>query len=897
MNTKSFQAYKEDTKNVLEFYDTSLKGLNESSALERYGVVGPNAITEDSRNKFFKIVLKQFKGLMIYILLIAAFISIILKQHIDAYVILGVIFLNAVIGFLHEYRVERSITALKKMASPRATVTREGINKRIKSAYLVPGDIVHLQEGDRIPADGRLIESMNLTVVESSLTGESEPIQKNTIKIPVDTIEADRKNMVWSGTFVVSGKGKFIVTKTGKDTFFGRIAESLKSIEKKPDHFSIKTKILAKNTAILAIVISSLIFIVGLFFRNLSFTEIFLFSIASLVSIIPEGLIAVLSIILAIGARRMTKRKAITKNLSAIETLGATTTIVTDKTGTLTQNIMMVEKIETADGDIFNISGNGWENEGDFVKDGEKINTSDYKNLEGLLKVVTVCNDAGFEDKEGKINVLGEPTEAALIVVANKAGLTQDKILQNEFKIDEPGFNSEKKYRETLVETKDGKKFLYIVGAPESVIDACSHSGDFGQKTLLKKEKVSEIKESVISMANKSLRTLSVAIKEVPQNSYRVSELGVNKMIYLGTLGMKDPVKRGVKEAIEKTKEAGIRVIMATGDHKATAIAIAEEIGLIENREEMVAITGEEIGNLSKEDFEKAVLEKNIFARVNPDIKMRIAKILQDKGEIVAMTGDGVNDAPALRQADVGISMGLVGTDVARESSEIILADDNFETIVNAIEEGRLVYGNVRKAGSFLISTNLAEGFTILTTIAIGLPLPLLPTQILWLNLVTDSFAGLPLASEPAHSDLLKEKPDKYKEDIISRETLPFMILMVFVMVTATIFVFKKYLPDGIEKARTMAFTVIAFSQLFNVLNLRSLKKSVFEIKLFSNKSMLVGLGFAILAQLVVTYSNKLNHIFYFIPISAKELFIAVGLSAFVIVFGEIYKIIKNKIL
>ena len=889
---ETFIPYQKESLSVMKYLKTSPEGLSAAAADKRLAFYGGNTIEETKRQNPLKKILKELKSPMTVILIIAFIISLGLKEHIDAWVIFSVIILNTLVGFIHEYRVERSIAALKKIGAPFAKVYRDNVLKKVLTSEIVPGDIISVEEGDRIPADGRIIEAKNLKVIESILTGESESSDKSSHAIHIKTNLADRRNMLWMGTFVTSGSAKFVVTETGGGTAFGRIALSLGKIKQEDSLFTKKIRSLSKQAGVAAIILASIIFIFSLLVNKLAFRETFLLSMASLVSIVPEGMLALFSIILAIGAKRMAKKKALIKNLTATEGIGAITTIITDKTGTLTQNIMMVESIKMATGKVFGISGSGWDSVGFFHENSKIITAKDSPDLLRLLRIMAVCNNAKINISKNKdYEIIGEPTEAALIVAANKAGLTQEILLAEEFKIDEPAFNSLKKYREMLVETKNGEKYLYIVGAPEKVLDKCAHSLENGRSLKLSKEKIAGIKNGVEILADTGLRTIAIAYKKVDKKTYKVSDDDVSDMIYVGTAGLKDPLRPGVLEAMQKASLAGIRVIMATGDHKRTAVAIAKELGLDYKN----AISEEELVGIPEKEFEKIVEAYNVFARVSPETKMRIAEILQKQGEIVAMTGDGVNDAPALKKADVGIAMGIIGTDAARESAQIILTDDNFATIIDAIEEGRLVFRNVQKVGAFLLSTNFAEGATILATMAIGLPLPLLPTQILWLNLVTDSLAGFPLAGELAHENLLKERPKSFQENILSKRTFPFMILMIIVMVIGAIIIFKVTLPLGIEKARTLAFLFIAFSQLFNVLNLRSLEKSVFRMNPFSNKYLVFGLGAALLANVLVVYVPKMREIFHLEAVSAKEFLIILLVSFLIIIFAEIYKMLKKR--
>lgn len=892
MDKNKLIPYQLDALSVVKIFKSSEEGLKESVAQKRLGVYGLNTISDNSRNNPIKKILEQFKSPMMIILILAFFISLGLKESIDAWVILSVIVVNVIVGFIHEYRVERSIAALKKVSTPFAKVYRDGVIKRVKTSMIVPGDIIEIEEGDKIPADGRIIEARNLKTIESALTGESASITKNTIKLSIKLPLADRKNMVWMGTFVTSGTGKFIVTETGEGTAFGRIARSIENIKKEDNLFTKKTKVLAKQAGVVAISLSTIIFILALFVYKLSFKETFLFSMASLISIIPEGMLALFSIILAVGAKRMANKRALIKGLPEVEGMAAVTTIITDKTGTLTQNIMMAEVIETASGERFGISGSGWDPVGLFLKNSKIVAPKDLPDLSRALKIMTVCNNAKIRKTENKdFEIIGEPTEAALLVAAEKAGFKQASVLEEEYIIDAPPFDSNKKYRETLVEYKNGERYVYIVGAPENVLANCGNYLKNGRSYKLQKDHKDNIKESFKNIASEGLRTLSIAYKKVDKKTYRVDDEDIKNMVYVGVIGLKDPLREGVKNAIEKAKKAGIKVIMATGDHKITAAAIAKEIGLNYKN----TVTEEELIDLEDKDFENLILSTDVFARVSPQTKLRIAEILQKNGEIVAMTGDGINDAPALKKANVGIAMGKIGTDVARESAQIVLTDDNFNTIIEAIEEGRLVFRNTQKTGSFLLSKNFAQGVTILSTISLGFPLPLLPTQILWLNLITDVIGGFPLAGEKNNDNYLNDSPKTFQENILSKRTIPYMIIIILLMVFGSLYIFSNNLNQGEDKARTLVFLFIALTQLFNVLNLRSLNKSIFKIKAFSNKYLIFGLGIAIFANILVIYNENLREVFKLEKLSGQEFGMIILYSLFVIIFAEIYKVLKNR--
>ncbi|MBU0760531.1 MAG: HAD-IC family P-type ATPase [Nanoarchaeota archaeon] len=889
------------SEQVLKELDSTLSGLTKEQAKTRQLKYGLNKIPEKKPSSKILIFLRQFKSLMVYVLLVAGVISFFLERMIDVYVIVGVILINSVIGFSQENKAENAIKALKKMIVPLARLYRSNDLVQIPAKELVPGDIIILEEGDKIPADARLLEIKNFKTVESSLTGESLPVEKSLKIVPEKTSLSDQKNMVWLGTFVASGKAKAIVVATGANTAIGKLAESIEKIEPKKSHFKEKTDTLAKHLAIIAFAGAALTFLVGFFFRDLEFSEIFLFTIASLVSGIPEGLPVVLAVVLAIGAFRMAKRKAIIRSKYATESLGIINTIITDKTGTITENTMTVQKILLPGQKEISVTGAGWTPKGEFFQNEKQIEPLQNKHLEKLIQVVYSCNNSKLfkeQNNEESYKIIGDPTEAALTVLAEKAGLKKVSMSEKEKRLDDLPFNPKLKYHASLsVLTEQNKeKQVYVVGAPESVLQHSTYVLKNNRKAKLTEADIAAITKNINALTDKAMRVLGVAYREVSQDLTELKEEHTKELIFVGIVGMLDPPREEVKGAIAKAEKAGIRVIMATGDHKNTAIAIAKEIGLIksQNKDYPLALTGEELEQMSSGDFEKAVNNVSVFARLSPEIKLKIAKTLQKKGDIVAMTGDGVNDAPALKQADVGVSMGIIGTDVARESSEMILADDNFASIISAIEEGRTVFVNTKQTSLFLVATSIAEYTTIISTMTLGLPLPLLPTQILWLNLVTGGVTDMALATEQSHHDVLNEKPRNKKENILNKDLLPHLVIVTLTMLALTLVFFYYHLPDQ-TKARTAAFAAMSFTQLFAMFNFRSLNKSLFKIKVFSNKYIIGAFVVSAAAMLVVVYLPFLQNVFQFTALSLTELLTIFALSSSTLWFGEIYKLWKKK--
>ncbi|NVM31582.1 MAG: HAD-IC family P-type ATPase, partial [Candidatus Helarchaeota archaeon] len=871
---------------VLEDLVSGLGGLSDEDAENRLQIYGPNELPEKKGKHPVLIFLRQFNNILTYVLILAAVISYISDPHylIDVYIITAVIVINSIMGFIQENKAERAIQALKKLIVPFAKVYREGKLKRIKSRELVPGDIILLEDGDKIPADARLMEIKNFRTIEASQTGESFPIDKNTEILPVNTLLADRKNMVWMGTYVASGEAKAIVSGTGIHTSISKIALAIEKIKRGKGHLEQKVSRLVKQIGIIAVTGAILTFLIAFFIRGYYFFETFSFTLASLVSGIPEGLPIVLVIVLSIGATRMARKCAIVRRLPAVETLDATTLIATDKTGTLTQNTMNIQKILLLNEEEISVTGIGWEPVGEFFQKNKEIKPFENPRLFKLLHIAAICNNArllkgdednedndcfvevcscmGAQDLEHKegYRVIGDPTEAALVVVGEKAGLYKDDLFKKVRLLDSMPFNPNLKYRASLISGEAQKREIYVVGAPEVVLSYSSGLLKNDGMSELTNHERQEISLQMESLAEGAMRVLGLAYKEVSEEIKNLKEELINDLVFVGIVGIIDPPRVGVEEAIARTRKAGIRVIMQTGDHRNTAIAIAKKIGLIDESnlsgKYPLAFTETELAQMSEEVFEDAVQQVSVFARISPNMKLRIVKTLQKQGQIVAMTGDGVNDAPALKQADIGISMGMIGTEVAREASEVVLADDNFATIVDAVIEGRIIFTNIRQTTTHLITTSISEDVTIISSLLIGLPLPLLPIHILWLNLVTDGTGDIALATEPGHEDVLEEPPRKGKENILSKDMFKLIIMFVIIMSVGDIFLFSLYYNPAnhdatIKLAMSVAFLSMMFSQLFNLWNMRSLKQSIFRIGFFTNKyvnlDFIISIGFVLL--------------------------------------------------
>lgn len=870
-------------------------GISHEEAEKRKEQYGANKLPEKGRKTAWEIFIKQFKDFLILILAIAAVISWIIGEMADVYIIAGVILFNAIMGFVQEYRAEKAIQSIKKLVKHNTNVIRSGEEQTMESEEVVPGDLIVLKEGMTVPADAKLIKAKNLRTIEASLTGESVPSEKATGEEAEDAPLGDRSSMVFKGTQVARGSGKALVTATGLETEIGSIAGSLTEMETTTSAFKDKTGRLAKIMAGLAVSTALIVFLVGYFGRGFEFSEILLVTIATMVSSIPEGLPVVISIVLAIGARQMAKKNAIIREFTATEMLGSVTTILTDKTGTLTESLLTVKKMFINEDLETTVSGQGYETTGAIETEEGKLKYGQDARFDKMALIAAYCNTAKTEvteEEDGKKTaVTGDPTEAALLVLSRKADISGDG---DELKvIDDLPFHSEAKFRASLVEYPDGKREIFAVGAPERMLDKSTKIITSGGSKALNDDLRKKISEITDSYTEEAMRVVSLAYKPADDNKEEVEQEDVDDLTWTGLTGIIDPPRAGVKEAIRAARDAGIRVIMVTGDHKKTAFAIAEDVGIADEGEK--ALSAEEIA-AEEEEFARQVAETNVFARVDPDTKLRIAEHLQNSGELVGMTGDGVNDAPALKRADVGIAMGVRGTDVAKDAAQIVLSDDNFSSIVAAIEQGRIVFKNVRNTSFFLITTNFAATMTIVTCIAIGLPLPLLAAQILFVNLVTDGVMDIALATEPGHGNVMKQKPYGRDEPILNRTVLPYLVLVGGLMITLTVLVFQHFLPEGEETARAGAFLAIAMTQLFNAFNMRAPDESVFKIGLTTNRWILLAFGVSLALQVIVIKMAFFKELFSFGTITYAEIGIIFLLSSSILILGEAWKQLRKKL-
>ncbi|WP_286877711.1 cation-translocating P-type ATPase [Methanosaeta sp. UBA458] len=870
------------TDEVLSKLDSDQKGISSMQAKERLSQHGPNQLESTTKPSPLKIFIGKFKDYMVLVLIFAAIISFIAGETTNAYVILGIVVLVAIIGFVQEYKAEKAMEALREMVAPEADVIRDGQMSTIPAADLVPGDVVFLEAGDKVPADGRILEVTSLQVIESSLTGESMPVEKLVQTLPEDMALADRKNMVFMGTIISQGNCRAIVTATGLGTELGRISGLMKQEQAEPP-LKIKLQQLAKRQALLVMVISAIVFIL-MFSRGLPVIDALIASIALAVAGIPEALPFIVTLALAFGTQAMAKKNAIIRRLPEVETLGSTTVICTDKTGTLTTGEMTLREIRTYR--KIEVTGAGYDPSGQFISQGAKLEPTE-EDLARILKIGVHANNSAIERANGGWRVVGDPTEGALIVAAKKAGIL-DKIKDSSSRFIEYPFDSERMRMTTVDEVHKEGYIVSMKGAPEVVLSHCTKTTTpNGTKTLTEEDRRSILADAD-DMAENALRVLALAWKPISNNDPVEVDCIESGLIFAGLTGMMDPPRKEVPEAIRVSKMAGIRTVMITGDHRLTARAIGKELG-IGNGE---VIEGVQLDRMSSEDLREHIDDVSVFARVTAEHKVRIVEALKARGHIVAMTGDGVNDAPALTAADIGVAMGRTGTEVTKEASDMVIADDNFATIVSAIEEGRRIFDNIRKGTSYLLSVSFAELATIFFAVALGFPLPLLAAQILWINVVAEEFPAIGLALEPSHSDIMKRKPRDPKESMPSRPLMIYTLGIAATIVAGTLGMYIITLqsnPD-LSYARTVAFVGLGFFTVYNAYSSRSLQESVFRMNPLGNKTLLMGIAASILAILAVVYIPFMQFIFETRPLSSESWILILTTGLVVVLAAEVMK-------
>jgi Ca2+-transporting ATPase len=911
-----------EIEGVIEALGASRSGLSSEEASERLKRYGFNEIIRVKRRTALHMFLDEFKDIFIMLLIVATIFSALIgyyemlhggefmESFADTITISAIVLLCAVTGFVQEYRAEKAVEALKRLAAPKARVIRDGLEVIIPAREVVPGDILALEEGDHVPADARLIEVIELRANEAVLTGESTPVEKSLAVLGEDTPVSERRNMVFSATHIVYGRGKAVVTATGMNTEFGRIAEMVQTAEEEETPLKKKLDRFASRIARVVVAVCVVIFALEAFevavqmrFEVEGFIQAFMSSIALAISAVPEGLPAIVTIALALGAREFAKRNAIVRRLSSAESLGAVTVICSDKTGTITKGEMTVRRLYV-DGETIEVTGVGYEPKGEFLHGQDSPRAVD---MELLLRIGCLCNNASLRrnEKNNSWEIFGDPTEGALIVAAAKAGLVKEELEKKYTRIGEIPFTSERKRMTTIHKTDDGEVYAYMKGATEILLERCSYVIENGKEKRLTKKKREEIIKINEKFAGDALRVLSMAYRRLPKDITKFDETIEDKMVFVGLQGMIDPPREEAIEANKLCQRAGIKTVMITGDHKLTALAVARDVGIY--REGDLVLTGAEMMAMSEEEFERVVERVTVYARVSPEHKLRIVNALKRRGHIVAMTGDGVNDAPAVKAADVGVAMGITGTDVTREASDLILTDDNFATIVKAVEQGRAIYDNIRKYARYLMACNFDELLVIGTFAILGgifgaelFPLPLLPAMILWINLVTDGGPAIALATDPPDVDVMGRPPRKPEEGIL--HGMGAFIITSFILQAAgtfLVFCLEYYIwpshpwnfPWGIDEearrltymeATTTAFVQAAMFELFVVWNCRSEKHSVWRMgrKAFENRFFVIAVLVSSALTLGITYIPITQKLFHLTALNIRDLAYVIGVAS-----------------
>jgi P-type Ca2+ transporter type 2C len=871
---------------VFEKLGTSLQGLSSAEAAARLAEYGPNSLPEKKPTSLLRLFIGQFNSPLIFILFASSVIIYIIgEDSADAYIILFVLVFNAVIGTIQEGRAQNTLSALKKFVETKAVALRNGTELIIPDRELVPGDIIDLHEGEKIPGDARIILSQNMKVDEASLTGESVPAFKTSEPIANEkTSVVDQRNMVFKGTNVASGNGRAVVVATGTATVIGKIAREISSID---TEIPLKTNIRNLSRAIIGVVgvIAAFLFIVGLL-KGEPIQTMFATVVSLSVSIIPEGLPIVMTLVLATGVWRMSKRNALVKKLQAVEALGQARVIAVDKTGTITKNELVVRQVWTA-GKLFDVAGMGYEPSGDILINGTIVDAANHPELLRLGKMVALCANArlSFSEAEKRWFIAGDPTEAAMIVFSKKIGFHKEGLLNEAPVVTEIPFDYKLKYGASI-NTLDGKHVLTAIGAPESILGASKHMvGPHGTHDITDADR-EELEKTLTHLSEQGQRVVALGVRENVPHAAEHHE--VSGLTFLGFLAMKDVLRAEVKEAMVRAHEAGIRIVMITGDHKVTARAIAREAGIFSPGDEL--LTGVDIDNMTDEELSRALAKVTVFARVTPEHKLRIITAFKKRNEIIAMTGDGVNDAPSLVAADLGVAMGNIGTEVAKEAADIVLLDDNFGSIISAVQEGRSIYKTIKKVALYLFSTGAGEVLTIIGALLLDLPLPLLAAQIIWLNFVTDGFLDVSLAMEPQEDGLLKgtfEKPHKY---LVDRLMVERMIVMAVPMMVGTLMLFAEYATIDVEKGWTISLTTLAVFQWFNAWNCRSETKSIFQMNPFSNKYLVGATFIVIILQILAVYTPFLQKILHTVPLSLTEWLVIIPVAFSVVIAEEFRK-------
>jgi P-type Ca2+ transporter type 2C len=880
--------HNQQIEEILEALKTEKEGLSADEAEKRLKEHGENKLPEKAKKSAFDRFIKQFDNILIYILIAAAVVTAIMGHWIDTWIILAVVIINAVIGFIQEGKAEKALEGIKEMLTLKANVIRDGEKQELDAEKIVPGDVVVLTAGDKIPADVRIFEADSFKVEESPLTGESVAVEKDPEPVEKDAELGDRTSMAYSGTTSTYGNARGVVVGTGENTELGKINRMISEAEELTTPLLRQVHNFGKILALVILSTATAMFLFGYFIRDYEMDELFLAAIGLAVAAIPEGLPAIMTITLAIGVQRMAKRNAIIRKLPSVETLGSISVICSDKTGTLTRN-EMTAKLIVVDDQQYEIDGEGYNPEGKIKKNGSEVEPSESEPLEKLLQTVWVCNEAEIKKgDDGEWTLVGEPTEGALKTLGHKGGLENF----NPERTDTIPFDSEHKYMATLNTIDNGEAIIYIKGAPERLLDMCDRQlTSDGEQKLDKnawKEKMDEV-------AGKGMRLLAAAYKKPEDNANGLEKKDVEReAVFLGLIGIIDPPREEAIEAIRECRDAGIKVKMITGDHTITAKAIGKDMGIGDGEH---AIDGKELDTMDDDELQSVVMENDVFSRASPEHKVKLVKALRANNMVIAMTGDGVNDAPALKNADVGIAMGIKGTEVAKDTAEMVLADDNFASITNAVEEGRTVYGNLQKTILFILPTNGAQSLVIIVAILLGISMPITPPQILWINMVTAVTLALALSFEPMERDAMKRPPRKRHEPIVGGYFI-WRIFYVSLLIGGSALGIYMFLENQHETAvaRTVAINSLVAGQLFYLLNCRKMRHHPFEKDFFNNKAVLIAIIVLIVLQVVFTYVPFMNDIFDTAPVTGSLLFypLIVGLGVFLIV--ELEKYITGKL-
>lgn len=871
--------------------ETSNTGLKDDQVVLRREKYGPNALPSQKKKGIFFVFLSQFQSPLVYLLLISGIVIFLIGEHSDGIVVMAVLLFNAIIGSIQEGKAENTLLALNKLTKSNSTVIRNNEEMSISDEELVPGDIVLLSEGEKVSADLRILESHNLRIDEASLTGESLPVYKTSDTLFLENLSpADQNNLAFKGTNIVSGNGKAVVVRTGVNTEIGKIAQKIVSID---SDIPLKKNIKNLSQAIVAAVVFLCIslFIFGVL-RGEEVKTMFITVISIAISVIPEGLPIVMTLVLATGVFRMSKRNALVKKLQAVEALGQAEVIAVDKTGTLTKNELVIKNIYV-DKKFFSIEGIGYEPKGVVSLDGNNVDVSNHPELLLSGKIATFCANARlfFLEDENNWKVSGEPTEAAMLVLGEKFGFHKFEIEKESPFLEEIPFDYKLKYHATL-HSVEGNKFMTVVGAPEEIIKISTKIYKDGRiQDMTEEDRIS------IALAHKKFsksgqRVIAFAMDQDVTHSF-VPELIAN-VVFVGLFGMQDSLREGVKDSIKEAQNAGIKIVMITGDHKITARAIAIEASIAKHDD--FVLDGSELDKLDDEDLLKILDKISVFARVTPEHKLRIVNLYKTAGKIIAMTGDGVNDAPSLVSANLGISMGKIGTEVAKEASDIVLLDDNFRSIVSAIEEGRSIFRTIKKIVLYLFSTSVGEVLTIIIALVLGLPLPIIAAQIIWLNLVTDGFLDVSLAMDPKDKNILTGRFEKPKKYIVDGLMIKRTIFMAVPMAVGTIILFTLYLGEGINHAWTISLTSLAVFQWLNIWNCRSERDSIFTRNIFSNKYLISATILVVVLQLFAVYNSFMQSILRTTDLTPKDWFIIVSTALSIVIVEEIRKFFARRV-